>query len=41
MTSDFAPTHSLFRLPQLELLRRAIVLSCPLALIFAGRPLPF
>ncbi|MEP6869065.1 MAG: hypothetical protein ABJA20_11170 [Novosphingobium sp.] len=41
MTSAFASAHDRFRLPQLDLLRRVIVLGCPLALIFAGRALPF
>jgi hypothetical protein len=41
MTSDFASTQSAFRLTQFELLRLVIVLGCPLALILAGRPLPF
>jgi hypothetical protein len=41
MTSAFAIAHTTFRLPQLDLLRRAVVMACPLALILAGRPLPF
>jgi len=41
MTRAIVLTQTAFRLPQLDLLRRAIVMGCPLALILAGKPLPF
>lgn len=41
MTSGFTLTPDLIHSPRMEWLRRVLVLGSPLALILAGRPLPF